>query len=95
MSSRITSEFGRLGERVSRTAARAGAPADTRSTAPTDAFRHVWVLTERGPRVAGVLTQWSHGVEGWRGRVLFALDADTVAWRWLPIVQLEPAVVED
>lgn len=53
------------------------------------------MLTERGLRVPGVLTQWSHGVEGWRGRVLFALDADTVAWRWLPVEQLEPAVAED
>ena len=62
MSSRISSEFGTLGERV---AAMNAVPAER----PVDPARHVWVKTPTG-RQAGLLVAWVRGAEGkWWGKV--------------------------
>lgn len=62
VSSRISSEFGTLGERV---AAMNAVPAER----PVDPARHVWVKTPTG-RQAGLLVAWVRGAEGkWWGKV--------------------------
>lgn len=64
MSSRITSDFGTLGERV---AAMRGAGASGRPVVPA---RHVWVTTATGADEPGLLVGWVRDADGsWWGRV--------------------------
>ena len=62
MSSRISSEFGTLGERVAAMNA-------VQAERPVDPARHVWVKTPTG-RQAGLSVAWVRGAEGkWWGKV--------------------------